>query len=1237
MFHFDIPRRVLSLVSQCEREDLVDKLVGLSLSPEYQSNHLRILTLLQVALVRATGKRRASCSNLASMLNGLRDHDAGRNEDPAEDVFVSGVSTPDGDFKIFNGIYTGADFSLQRVLDAVLSQDFPAHDLLAEGCRALLTLSNAIAQRCGFSANEYAPSQQWQDRWPVRLSPLIKRGRAVRFSPAELSELSVRREHLSPFLLEKVDGLLDAPYGYTALGRRPLLSDGTGVTIPIPSLISPALRLHFAHAVARRDAPRKVVADFHQLQLARWLLYDLPIRGARALRNEHLSVPEPEFELPGDYAHAVVQFDADKLAHLVLLEADWTNPPDRAIHQTRDASFEFEHGLASHLRHSFDALCSRQSLQRGLTLVVYDSPGWGLNFKLSRDLAPDWYVVGLSAYSLSMLLADPDFSLLDLWKMLREERRMAEMGVRLALWPDMLNYWSIWRTMHGTFWPRGIDLREFGLFSADTSRIQEQVANVRLLRSAHAARSPTGEWQRVERWIELDAPISQYNKPIYFDPIALVLGELRAVVENDRGSWWVASARPPFDAEDKRYLYLLWQSATEWILRLAQNSHGRLGDRQGALEIRLLPVPASIIDPPEHIEHARAPDLPVVTVVLPPRFFEDLATPDNRGEAALVRALAEAIVKAWDLKLSERELDGWVREVTCDPALKMMHITPSRDPGFAVDLVAEKVPFRLLQVPDLASASMRIRDALAAVPNIGVAQSTMRVEGPEAVKRVLNAAVDVRWLRCRDLLRQLDRAEFLVLVSRVIEAVQRHRVDTERSALARTRLYAESPDIDVWAKLTMGRRDAAFRSYRVAAEMAICEAPLTGGRMPGLSDVDAIAAEITFLIQAAEFSDAVRFGLVTPAFEFLPDGSLDPENGGAEKFMRDYLAACLGESIALDVDAYPQLYEESGRPRKEADEDDDDDEHGDAFLVAFQAELGLSLADAARTSAALQHFALEDQTDVVRLPRSILEQRLEASEFRVGRDMFGLFLSAFGLRNRPAWDGPPPPPYRQDDVWPWFFERRLSLMLRPAMIVSASSDPTIVYGIRQIEMGVRYASTLLEVGIWPKAKLLSGPAKAYVDSEANRRGEAFEGEIAELIEVTGWRVFRAMPMTRLGATRKLGDVDVLAISPDGKTWIVVECKWFGAARTPREIAGWMQDYRGHSEDKLDRHLQRHAWIEANRAAVAASLNITPPARALGRVVTTSPVPLAFTQDLPTSATVLTRRELISFLQLIESE
>ena len=116
-------------------------------------------------------------------------------------------------------------------------------------------------------------------------------------------------------------------------------------------------------------------------------------------------------------------------------------------------------------------------------------------------------------------------------------------------------------------------------------------------------------------------------------------------------------------------------------------------------------------------------------------------------------------------------------------------------------------------------------------------------------------------------------------------------------------------------------------------------------------------------------------------------------------------------------------------------------------------------------------------------------------------------------------------------------------------------------------------------------------------------------------------------MTRLGASKKLGEIDVLAVSAGGTVWVVVECKWFGAARTPREVAAWMQDFHGRDGDKLHKHLQRCNWIEANSAMVAQRLRLAPPQRILRRLVTTSPVPLAYVNEVPAQTNVRTERQL----------
>ena len=1107
----------------------------------------------------------------------------------------------------------------------MLAQDFAEHDALQRRCQALLVLSDTIAERCGLLVNDFAESKQWRSDWPFGLPQLLQRGATVRFSDTELMHLGVDIADLEPFCVVSLDGLLDAPFGATVLCRQPLIRHGGTIHLPVPSLISPALRLYLAHAIADHTVPQKATTDFHTHQFARWVGIDLALRKAKPLLMTDVDLPEPDLDIPG-LEQAVLRFDQDKLLNIFVLECDWRHPPNFAIHDTRRATPKSEKALGDYLKQVHDKLAKDHGTTRGLTLVIENSPGWNVNVQLPVDFNAEWFCVGMHAHSFSFLLDDPSFSPIELWKMLREHREMVASGVQVAIWPDMLAYWSIWLTLDHTFWPRGLDLRAFGGLIPDTSKIVEVMHRIRVTTASHAAPLPSGEWLRVERWIEELSPSQDYTKPIFFDPISLVLGDLRCVIETDRGRWWVAIIRPPFDPEDRQFLYLLWQGAAEWLLRIARSAESRLALSGEPLEVGLLPTHKSLTGAPADMEVEAMSSQGKALVSLPASFFESLVTVDNSGEKVLVAALIDAVLAARGTSLPNATKATWTANVTADPHLKMLHITPANDAGFAADLVTGKIGLRFLQTTDQAAAVRFMRDALTAVSASGVDQNTETIMGAPAVRAVLHVAVDVHWARCRTMLRTMDREVTLVLISRLIEAIHRERVTSERAAQARSRHYAESPEFDVLARSTMGRRDAAFQAYRTVAEMALCECPLAGGRIPGLTDIDTLAAEVAALVRVAHESDAVERGLVPPSIAFGADGTIHPQDGGADAFIRPYVMASFGESIALDIDAYAALFEERGAERDVTIDEDD------PFFRAFKAEFGLSLRCAVEICHALQALVAQQNRDTLAMRRSHIEQLLAALSPPIQKAHLALFLDAFGLVPRPTWDGQPQPPYTYGDIWPWIFERRLSLMLKPVLVVSTAPDPVLVYGVRQIDMGVRYASILLETGIWPKEKLISSEARSFVDGEANRRGALFELEIAELVRDAGWNAIGQITPRCIGAAPQLGDLDVLAISPDGHQWCVIECKWFGAARTPREIASWLQDFRGNPGDKLDRHLRRVAWVREHRVAVAALLGLPVVADKIdGKIVTTSPVPLALLVGLPAGSDVLPRRELKSAL------
>lgn len=1228
MFSFDVPQKLSRLIGRLARSDLLDKLTGLTLTPEYSANVARIETLIHLALAGVGGKKVATKTDLVALLNGFEGHNAHLCEDPAEDVFVASVALASGNFRVFLGNYTGADYSLQRLLDAVFAKEFQHGECLSRQCEALLRLSDLVAARRDLAVNTVAQSEPRREDWPFLLPDILRAGQASCFTMDDLKAAGIDPTDLAPFILPNVTGLLNQDFEATSLIRHPLVKDSDALRLPVPSYVQTSLRLYLAQAINLGLVPQEATERFHRAQFTRWLGVDLPLRKAKPLELAPLNLPEPN--LPGvGLTQAILRFDADKILHLFILECDWRDPPETNIRARKAAPPKLQKGLIDYIKAVQTALSTNPGADRGFTLIVYDSPGWSLTAHIPEALKDNWYVTAMPAKTLSILLDDPAFSIIEMWKLLHEVQILDGLGVKLAAWPDNLNYWSIWKAFGSTFWPPRIDLRKFGAIAPDTSKIIDTMEGIRSSTNRHAAPLVTGDWQMVERWVEELSPSQDYTKPIYLSPIDMALGTLRAAVEVTPATWWVSTARPPFDPEDRQLMLLVWQAACEWLLRIAKTASGRIDLGSEPIEVRLLLTPKQILDAPDEIQFVPFEELIGTTIVYPPSLPDWLMTVDNSGEKILVRSLIDAVSSITQASLRDDARAAWTEELTADPILKMIHVTPHGDHGYAADLVSERLGFRFLQDNDMAAVRRLVRDELPISSEGRVAPTSGTITGRDYVSKTLNAVVDLHWQRCRTLIRELDRASTLVLLTRLIEALHRERVSTERSGPARNSAFADSPEYAVMAQINMAHRDQAFQTYRVLAEMVLCEAPLTGGRIAGITDIDRLAAEVAILIQTAHDSDALYRNMIVASALFHDDGSLEMAHGGAGALIQDFQRKNFAESLALDVDNYPSLFEQM--PDEAAE---DFLKEGDLFLKAFQAEFGLDLRRAFDVSDALQAMAVQRNSDFACIPLDELKVILGKGGKPIDGATLDLFLNAFALAPRLTWDGKPPKPYTLNDVFPWFFERRLSLMLRPVMTFKdTNSRIMILFGVRQIGMGVQYASYLLEKGDWPPERLVSAEARAWIDLEGNRRGTAFEDEIHDTFQKAGWQAFKAVAMARFGASKELGDVDVLAVSPDGAQWRVVECKWFGAARTPREIDNWLQGFRGEKGDKLGRHLKRCAWVESNTATVAKVLKLkSQPQMIEPRIVTTIPVPIAILEGLPKGSEVMTRRQLTADLQ-----
>ena len=138
-------RKLLKEITSYDPLLIASTFGGLLTVPDLQSNCIRLEILIHCALAFARGQRQPNDKIISRLFARFGRGVAGRYEDPAEDVFVSSIATPRGNFRFLEGVWESAGFHLQRVVNVL--ESMPSHDRMRERVYALLRLSDAVCQR----------------------------------------------------------------------------------------------------------------------------------------------------------------------------------------------------------------------------------------------------------------------------------------------------------------------------------------------------------------------------------------------------------------------------------------------------------------------------------------------------------------------------------------------------------------------------------------------------------------------------------------------------------------------------------------------------------------------------------------------------------------------------------------------------------------------------------------------------------------------------------------------------------------------------------------------------------------------------------------------------------------------------------------------------------------------------------------------------------------------------------
>jgi hypothetical protein len=493
----------------------IARAAGLLTAPHLQANALRLELLVHLAVAHCTGKKMPGDREIGRWLNRyLGTTQLARLEDPAEDVFVTNIETPEGNRRIFEGIWESNDYFLQIALDTLMSHEAPqaCRDLLGPAF-ALLRLSECVAERLDLRRWHIEPSNA---HGLVRVgseTDLAERALAVTFTGEDLERLGVARGTLAPFVIrqEEKAALVDQCTGHSSLERSPLVNFGDVLVLALPPAVSPAIR-RFVMSELRRTGYLQAFGD----ALGALQACQVENEGLSEMKNQAATIPSPppDGELMPSFHAWLLRYDRNKYLHVVLLHdrLDWADEQglDSVVQYAesfRDIFERYVKKVAAHCQ-------TRPDFVAGMTLVITGGIGRG-SMLAFRDWPDEWSLSSIGITDLLMLARNPGQPLKRYLKCMKQKEEAEEKGVYFQDLNGDFNFYCYWCDRNYQLIPRFASVGGTTKISIGNDFVAPFRQELRNLLDQHVVQTVSGSFAQVMRLARDSYFKSLRGQPIY--------------------------------------------------------------------------------------------------------------------------------------------------------------------------------------------------------------------------------------------------------------------------------------------------------------------------------------------------------------------------------------------------------------------------------------------------------------------------------------------------------------------------------------------------------------------------------------------------------------------------------------------------------------------------------------------------------------------------------------------------
>lgn len=1199
---------------------------------EIQSNCVRIEALVHLCLRFGEGQGSPSEDTVQRWFNLMEDGPCGAFEDPAEDVFVSSISTPSGNYRVLEGIWECGGFYLQRVLDAMHrseSADRPTQ--IARSVEAILILSDGFCERCGLQRHELGQERPLESLPDDVAKTANQFGERATFSEVDLKALGIDYDDLAPFSLaqESVDLFAVQSAGHTDLEARPLIFIDDHIVFALPTAVTAAVRRFVHEAFDELLRPGFLTEVLAQEYMD--LFSQTPLLGGRGR-------PDIEFRQTksGMLAGVTKRIDAGRYINIVFVLDTLEGFAETGLIGADPDPKRFTEDIDAWIDFSYDQVSQESDFGEMTTIVVMCGIGRAINLTASSKSREAWRFVFADAADFYTLSLMAEFSPQELWRILDAADMWKARGVELFNANGLLNLVAWTRKLSGHLVPHPLITGDEQPGYDRLMMVVDQNA-LRGLRHEAIARADEhrlldvkGEFRRVMRsgssFFDADADI-----PLYHGREAASLEALEQVYASSARNWWSTVSAVDGDAVDPAYVYSWFELMKTWLPKLApaldecfpELKHSAL---RLSLQIESHAPESSINSEPigyetalNHLDLQVDADQSSIRIRVRSGFERALSAVDNRAERAVVHAWINGVSQLAQSDLSQTTLDALFAKIIPNHHARQTHRFTSDDFRDRIRDSADRPSVK----PDLIDeGALKIGLGW----RVRKQSEGTQIEGVEACRDYLNDLSGSIVEELCTMLRGFDRKSVIghCLYNHECSAIERAR--WQRTSAAIAALREGQPDVRDKIVERHHEMNGASQGSRQLVELAICECPLQGGRTLGDIDLSRMLSHILMAVHLSAAADAIHKGAMVPTVEILPLGDVMLDHSFHEEVVVPHAVNLVNANIDSAIQNHASNYRDERQNQSEPSSIETLDPE---FETAFEAELGASVFDVRIFVEYLENTAyIADAPVIYRTKEELLNVQTEFHS--VARDVASRLVESWTLAPRSSWIALEND-VKSGDLYVGRFRRPISMLRQPLVQVDPSEDGLYMICPGIIRDAFEYQLRHFHKGDYRTADIVSPEMRAWKSRVDGEKGDPFEKEVQTQLEIAGWTTRQSVNITEIfgrSLDRNYGEIDVLAWRADTQQILIAECKNIAFRQSPGELADQLSDFQGKLDERgkpdlLLKHLNRVDLFRTDHDVLTEFCGLAPGAEIRDALVFSVPVPMMFArQQIPETTEVL---------------